>query len=68
MENLMRDAADRGGAVWLSLSSLHGDITYQAVGQFEHRGVASHPSDNGMQAIADIIFEGMQSAGLIVEK
>ena len=68
MERLLRDAADRGGAVWLSLSSLHGDLTYQAVGQFEHSGVASHPSDKGMQAIAEIIFEGMKNAGLISEK
>lgn len=68
MERLMRDAAERGGALWLSLYSLHGDITYQAVGQFEHSGVASHPSDKGMEAIAEIIFEGMRSAELIAEK
>lgn len=31
-----------------------------AVGLFEHRGVAIHPGDKGMQCIAEIIFEKMK--------
>ena len=60
MESLLHDAADRSGAIWISLSRLHGDLSCQAVGQFEHAGVAAHPSDKGMEAIADIIFDGIR--------
>ena len=65
METLLHEASDKGGAVWLSLSSLHGDLSCQATGQYEHPGVASHPSDRGMKAIADIIFGGIKEAGLL---
>jgi hypothetical protein len=65
METLLHEASDKGGAVWLSLSSLHGDLSCQATGQYEHAGVASHPSDRGMEAIADIIFGGIKEAGLL---
>ncbi len=66
METRLKEASDKGGAVWLSLSSLHGDPSCQAIGQFEHAGVASHPSDRGMEAIADIILSGIKEAGLLV--
>jgi len=64
-EELLCAAAEAAGADYLSLSALHGHNQYQAIGQFEHEGVAGHPSDAGMAAIADIIYNGMEHAGLL---
>ena len=61
-ESLLMAAAEENGAVYISLSSLHGQQQYMAHGQFEHAGVAAHPSDAGMQAIADIVFAAMKNA------
>ena len=66
METLLKEAAERAGAVWLSLSHLH-DRAYQAIGLFEHEGVAGHPSDAGMEAIAKTILEGMERSGLLAD-
>ena len=62
-EGLLSDAAGRTGARWVSLAALHSG-EYQALGQFSHEGVAGHPSDKGMEAIAEIILTAFREEGL----
>ncbi len=66
METLIREAAERTGAVWLSLSHLQ-NSAYRAIGLFQHEGIAAHPSDTGMEAIAKTIFDGMESSGFLAD-
>ena len=64
VEDAMRRAAERAGVTYVSLAPIQGEA-YQAVGLFEHPGVAAHPSDKGMEAIAGIIFDAMRADGLL---
>ena len=57
-------AAEICGARFVSLSALR-STEYQAIGQFEHGGVAAHPSDKGMKAIAEIIYDAIEYAELL---
>ena len=65
-EELIRLAAEKhpGTARFVSLSALF-STDYQAIGLFEHAGVAGHPSDRGMEAIASILFDAIRNAGLL---
>ena len=53
----LRRAAEMLNAEFASITDLGDDITMTACGLFEHGGVACHPGDKGMRAIADRILE-----------
>ena len=49
--------AKEKGLPCVELGDLGEDAKMKAIGLFEHRGVANHPGDEGMKAIADRIME-----------
>lgn len=57
-EAYIREAGKMPGVTYVSLEHLH-STDYQAIGLFEHAGVAGHPSDKGMAAIAEAILAAM---------
>lgn len=58
----IRELAVENGLELVELGDLGEDDDMKAIGLFEHDGVANHPGDKGMQAIADRIFECFKSA------
>ena len=52
----LRDLAKEFNAPCVDLSDLGDDDKMKAIGLFDHRGVANHPGDLGMKAIAERIF------------
>ncbi len=57
VDEAIRTVAKRMDMPLAELGDLGDDDRYMAVGLFEHSGVAHHPGDLGMAAIADRIFE-----------
>ena len=69
-DEIMRKAATEGGAVFVDIAKLGSDGTNAARAErkIEHAGVAGHPGDKGMRAIADALFVAIQQqAGLTVK-
>lgn len=56
IETIIAACSTETGSSYVQLSSLS-DISYTAWGLFSNYGVATHPSDKGMQAIADLIWK-----------
>lgn len=58
-DRLLREACVATGGIYVDLSNFAGKEEYFARSerQFEHKGVAGHPGDRGMAAIADAIWE-----------
>jgi len=59
-DSVIRFAARECKAVLVELGDLGEDSSMRADGLFEHKGVAMHPGDKGMEAIAERIFSVMQ--------
>ena len=64
IEEITESAAKKCGVNFISLKSIQGD-EYKAIGEYAHEGVAAHPSDKGMRAIAELIFEAIEKTGLL---
>lgn len=64
IEQITKDSAQKCGVNFVSLKSIQGE-EYEAIGEYEHSGVAAHPSDKGMKAIAEIIFDAIEKTGVL---
>ena len=59
LDPIIKEVADERGEKWVNCG-FSGDPKMKALGQFAHQGVAAHPNDAGMFAIAQSIFQGLQ--------
>ncbi len=63
LEKIEQIAAEKCGVNYVSLEAVQGK-EYQAIGEFWHDGVAAHPSDKGMKAIAETIFDAVMKKNI----
>ena len=61
VDEVIKSVAAERGEVCID-GNLSKEEENMALGQFEHSGVAIHPSDKGMDEIAKAIFQGLQKA------
>ena len=57
VDNAIREIAKYNGCSCIELGDLGDNSEMRATGEFEHTGVAAHPSDKGMENIAERIFK-----------
>lgn len=62
-DNVLEAAAKEANATFVDIRRLGADPTMSARSErkIDHDGVAGHPGDKGMQAIADAIWKGLES-------
>ena len=65
-DDIMRQASADAGAMFVDIAALGRDDSNAASAErkIEHAGVAGHPGDKGMRAIADAIFAAIQTRGV----
>jgi hypothetical protein len=69
-DGIMRQTSADAGATFIDISNLGHDKSNEASAErkFEHDGVAAHPGDKGMQAIANAIFAAIEEKAGLTEK
>jgi lysophospholipase L1-like esterase len=67
-DEIMQQAAQVANAVFVDLAALGLDKSHQASAErdIKHAGVAGHPGDKGMRAIADAIFSAISKQASVV--
>jgi hypothetical protein len=60
VDGAIKQVAEERGDIWVN-GCFDDDEECMAIGQFEHRGVAMHPSDKGMRAIATSVLGGIKT-------
>lgn len=56
---LTKEAAEATGSLYVDAGPLGDDPANKALGLFAHPGVAGHPGDRGMAALADLILKAL---------
>ena len=64
IEQIEKASAEKCGVNFIPLEAIQGDA-YKAIGEYEHGGVAAHPSDKGMKAIAETVFDAIEKTGML---
>ncbi len=59
LDDIIKAAAEENGCILVNIGHLGASDENKAIGEYEHSGVASHPNDRGMQAIADAIVNAL---------
>jgi hypothetical protein len=57
VNRLIKECALRNNYPFVTITDLSKDTTNMAIGKFEHKGVAAHPSDKGMRMIEQRIWD-----------
>ena len=57
VNKMIKEYASKNQYPYVALEDLSNDSTNMALGKFEHKGVAAHPSDKGMRMIGQRIWE-----------
>ena len=67
-DRLLKQACDDAGGVFVDLGKIAADPKNSARSerQIEHAGVAGHPGDKGMSAIADELWAAMKKVGKVI--
>ena len=60
-DKMILEIANENGYTFCHIGDLEQDPSTMAIGQFEHHGVSVHPSDYGMEQIANRLFEAISS-------
>lgn len=64
-DTILRQACEAAGGIFVDNGALGKDERYYARSEreFSHKGVAAHPGDRGMRAIADAILQALGAPG-----